>query len=107
MRRHLLSIGLALIFSAFVTLPTVGVAQQGEIAAAGPFRAFDGAYFGFDQSRFYRFASTPGEFRPWHQDRRSRFNLINRVLDIDRIRTDIFAVGILDNTRNATVIVGR
>ena len=107
MKRSLLSIGLALAFSALLALPTAGTAQQFDAGAAGPFRGFDDTFFGFDQSRFYRFASVPGEFRPWHQDRRPRFYLINRVLDIDQIRTDIFAVDILSNTRSGAVIVGR
>lgn len=67
---------------------------------------FDGA-FGFDQSRFYRFASAPGAFRPWHRDHRYRSDLIDRMVEIDRIRMAIVVLDILSNRRNTTVIVGR
>lgn len=107
MNRKLFAIVAALSCMAFAAYPTTSTAQPIEISAAGPFRGFQDTFFGFDQRRFYRFASVPGEFRPWHQDRRPRFYLINRVLDIDQIRTDIFAVDILNNTRSGAVIVGR
>lgn len=77
-----------------------------------PFTFFDGhAYgfdytFGFDRSRFYRFASAGGAFRPWHQDRRYRGDLIDRVIAIDRIRAAIVVLDIFDNAPGTAVIVG-
>ena len=100
---------------AVVAFPASAGAQDTASDAAGdpvPFNAFySHAYgfdhaFGFDPSRFYRFASAPGAFRPWHQDRRYRSDLIDRVIAIDRIRAAIVVLDVLNDTRNRTVIVG-
>lgn len=106
-RQKPLSICAALIALALTSVPMSGSAQQvaSNDGVAGPFRGFDGQGFGFDSSRFYRFASGPEGFLPWHQDRRRSIYLIDRVLEIDQIRTYITAVDIFNNTGVPLVVV--
>lgn len=104
------SICAALAALALASVPLTAAAQQVAVAdgGAGPFRGFDGNAFGFDPTQFYRFASGPDGFLPWHQDRGDgTTRLIYRVLDIDQIRTYITVVDIFDNTRVPVIVVNR